>query len=212
MREGERRVEPRLERRGAGLNDAELTGRTFGEWLPITNEPEENLVVAVAWRYLDCKGNRKWQISVAYRQRDVYWQMDGISCQPTHWMPLPPPPTEEVEKPMKIKTLPPFKEGETVRFTDEAGNIQELLVRKITEIGPLESSDEAAKNNRHHTFVFEVTASWSDAVQQYMELHFVNPRGESPEQAAIRGCIEASGMGINVEQVKTVVSEEYEQP
>lgn len=61
-------------------------------WNPIETAPKDGSVLVY------CPDNN-WKIYVANRDSYGGWMQSnsGWDCNPTHWMPLPPPPTEEGE-------------------------------------------------------------------------------------------------------------------
>jgi hypothetical protein len=60
-----------------------------GEWRPIETAPKDGIDILVS------DGER---ISVAYYDRYWWitsWTVEILTFDPTHWMPLPPPPGDE---------------------------------------------------------------------------------------------------------------------
>lgn len=65
----------------------------MSEWLPIETAPDDGVPVLVGWS----KGN--WHALVAHCEDDEWGTLEAdmsfhvLQNQPTHWMPLPEPPT-----------------------------------------------------------------------------------------------------------------------
>lgn len=69
------------------------------EWQPIKTAPKDGTVVIVRGFY-DCYGTPMQATAAQFRENYGYWMRDNfgtgytVSCNPTHWMPLPEPPKE----------------------------------------------------------------------------------------------------------------------
>ena len=63
----------------------------FGKWYPIETAPKDGTRI-MAWREL----NQKYPRIMAWDtvQNNGGWRSNGLYFNPTHWMPLPPPPID----------------------------------------------------------------------------------------------------------------------
>jgi hypothetical protein len=68
----------------------------YGEWLPIESAPRDGTVV---WAFNGEQDRMKWIQGADYAlwiyEEEVMSNIDPDPHQPTHWMPLPPPPTKD---------------------------------------------------------------------------------------------------------------------
>jgi hypothetical protein len=67
------------------------------EWQPIETAPKDRLLLlcCVGWKPSEAKGE-PWPVKVGGWWNGV-WNIFGASWRPTHWMPLPAPPSARSE-------------------------------------------------------------------------------------------------------------------
>ena len=76
-----------------GPRESEQGGERLAGWQPIETAPREELDLILLWNGVQVTGGTAWEGGWAD------WMHDWIEPQPTHWMPLPPPPpTEQGER------------------------------------------------------------------------------------------------------------------
>jgi len=84
-------AEPALALRAEPANglDAPRFDQAQG-WQPIETAPLLDLVYV-----LGAHPDGSWWWNIGYRAYDDVWAIAELSLEPTHWMPLPPPPVED---------------------------------------------------------------------------------------------------------------------
>lgn len=75
----------------AGVLDAEGSPHQFGVWYPIESAPKDGSAV-FCFGGFNQENPRiiRWDVS----GRNGGWRSNGFYFNPTHWMPLPPPPSQ----------------------------------------------------------------------------------------------------------------------
>ncbi|NBW13719.1 MAG: DUF551 domain-containing protein [Caulobacteraceae bacterium] len=76
------------------------------EWMPIETAPRDGIVALVYGGVVQsiCSGSNGWHrndevfMAKKYAGDDYYTVNDYFYVKPTHWMPLPNPPTQQGEK------------------------------------------------------------------------------------------------------------------
>lgn len=68
----------------------------MSKWQPIETAPKDGTWLIACWT-----GHRGWMAMVFWDQTRAKWcdVFQGYVAQPTHWMPLPPPPQENIDDP-----------------------------------------------------------------------------------------------------------------
>jgi hypothetical protein len=81
----------------------------MADWMPIETAPKDGTAILFAgkWRPFDANPGGTWHIAIArwstFMSNHTGYQwileplntLDNINVEFTHWMPLPPPPTED---------------------------------------------------------------------------------------------------------------------
>ena len=69
-----------------------VIGGTMADWQLIATAPREEVLV---WAYITGVFPEQWSIFVALAHGSDWWsRWGGMPLEPTHWMPLPPPPKD----------------------------------------------------------------------------------------------------------------------